>query len=143
MQQPMGHENEKRKLCGEPSDHNEPETTGAIGFAGRPFVLRDQAARSVLRRIARNRLRGSIGKLAEIFGPLFDEKQGDDSREYGAGRDNFPTEAPIAAVQPQKFIDLTSHEETANAGTAEDQADRAAAVSFEPSRGGRAAGHDV
>src|SRR5208282_5761898 len=74
---------------------------------------------------------------------LLDEKQGDDSREDGARCDDFPAEMPIAAVCTQKLIDQRRHEESANAGAAEDEADGAAAVAFEPSGGGGAARNDV
>src|SRR6185437_132378 len=67
----------------------------------------------------------------------------DDSREHSSSRDNFPAQAPIAATGTQKLINQRCHEESADARTAEHEADGAAAVTFEPARRRGAAGNDV
>ena len=70
----MSDENEERELSGESGGNHEPKGAGAICFAGSPFGLGDQPARSVARRSAGDRLCGAIGKLAEICGALLDEE---------------------------------------------------------------------
>ena len=50
---------------------------------------------------------------------------------------------PIAAVCAQQLVDQRSHHEPANAGAAQHQTDRSAAISYKPARRRGAAGNNV